>query len=272
MIRDEKELLSLVLLLRREYESGVRYFSTHTLPEYEVLNTLNLTERERALFLTFSVIPFHTRPSGEPKPHLGRAGLWRVCSTIWRQHSWAYDPRRLVEVEGETELKEFFNRLELMDSYDAHWWFTSAQTILEEFDADPRKLLEEQSFVAPYIERQVRAYDLPGIADEVTTPFWVRLVHDRIHALDGMRWLTLPVDPTVFGVTTHLGELDLEYSNREERQTIAQFWNVFCRKHRLVPADIERPLRLLGLHWDEAGRDHVWELLTRIRDDSEKSV
>ena len=107
MIRDEEELLSLVGVLQREYNSRIRFFSTHQLPEYEVVDALELDEYERSLFLTFSVVPFHAHPSGEPKPHIDRSGIWNVCANIWRQHRWPFNPKELVEVEGENELKEF---------------------------------------------------------------------------------------------------------------------------------------------------------------------
>lgn len=266
MIKDEEELRSLVLQLRREYRSGARYFSTRQLPEYAIMDGLDLTDRQRSLFLTLSVVPLHAHPSGDPKPNLGRGGLWKVCANIWKQHSWAYDPQELVEVEGETELEEFFDRLEIMNSYDAHWWYTCAETLLDELDGDPRTLLRDQSYVAPYIARRVRRYDLPGIADDVSTPFWLRLMHDRTHELDGMRWLSMPVDHTVFEVTKQLGTLDIDIEDRDDRQLVSTFWSVFSQKHRLVPADIERPLRLVGLYWDDGGRDYITKLLKNIRD------
>ena len=268
MIRDEEELLSLVGVLQREYNSRIRFFSTHQLPEYEVVDALELDEYERSLFLTFSVVPFHAHPSGEPKPHIDRSGIWNVCANIWRQHRWPFNPKELVEVEGENELKEFFDRLEIMDPYDAHWWFTCATTLLEELDGDPRRLLADQSFVAPYIERQVRQYDLPGIADDVSTPFWLRLMHERVHELDGMRWISFPVDHTIFEVTKSIGDLDLSIDDREDRADISDFWRVFCQKHGLSPIEIERPLRVLGLYWDEGGRDHVIDTLSVVRGDS----
>jgi hypothetical protein len=268
MIRNETELLSLVRILRREYRSQVRFFSTHTLPEYEAVEALDLDEYQRSLFLTFAIVPFHAHPSGEAKHNLGRGGLWKVCANLWQHHRWAFDPVELVEVEGESELDDFFDRLEIMDSYDAHWWFTSAQTILEELNGDPRQLLSTQSYVAPYIERQVRQYDLPGIADDVSTPFWLRLMHDEVHQLDGMRWISFPVDHTIFAVTKSMGNLELSVENREDRADVAAYWNMFCQKHGVTPADIERPLRLLGLYWESEGRDHVQDILTTIRAES----
>lgn len=267
MIKDEAELRSLVARLHRDYTTNSRFFATHQLPEYDVVDELDLTEHQEALFLTLSVVPFHAHPSGEPKPNLGRAGLWKVCANIWRQHSWAYDPKELVEVEGESELEEFFDRLEIMDSYDAHWWYTSAETLLNDLDGDPRTLLTEQSYVAPYIARRVRRYDLPGIADDISTPFWLRLIHDRTHELDGMRWLSMPVDHTIFAVTKQLGNLEIDIESREDRRLVSTYWAVFTQKHRITPANIERPLRLVGLHWNDGGKAYVQKLLKARRDE-----
>lgn len=265
MIRDEDELVALLSRLREEYRQEVGFFATRGLPEYEIVDSLDLSRRDAALFCTLSVVPLHDHPSGERKPHLGRSGLWHVCGNIRRQHSWAYDPEELVEQRGEAELKEFFGRLEIMDDYDAHWWFTSAKTLYEEVEGDPIALLAEPSFVAPHVARHVRRFDLPGVADDVGTPFWIRLMHDRVHELAGMRWLSPPVDRAFFEVTAALGDLDLSPADRDDRSLVADFWTALCRKHRLVPTSVERPLRVVGLHWAQDGEEHVRSLLEDIR-------
>jgi hypothetical protein len=265
MIRDESELLALVSRLQRAERAGTGFFAKHSLPEYTAVDELNLTATETARFLTLSLVPFHAHPSGQPKPQVGRAGLWRVCTNLWQQHRWVYDPHRLVTAKGERELEAFFDRLSIMDSYDAHWWFRSAATLYERFDGDPEGLLRQADYVAPHAARLVRGADLPGIADAVSTPFWIRLMHDRVASLAGKRWVSLPVDHTLFAVTAALGDLDIDIDVREDRATIQTFWDVFCEKHNLVPCRVEKPLRIVGLYWHRGGRDYVASVLEAYR-------
>jgi hypothetical protein len=265
MIRDESELLALVSRLQRAQQAGTGFFAAHSLPEYTAVDELNLTASEAARFLTLSLVPFHAHPSGRPKPQVGRAGFWRVCTNLWQQHQWVYDPHRLVTSEGEGELERFFDRLSIMDSYDAHWWFRSAVTLYERFDEGPEGLLRQADHVAPHAARVVRRAELPGIADAVSTPLWIRLMHDRVASLAGMRWVSLPVDHTLFAVTTALGDLTVGIENHDDRETIQTFWNVFCEKHKLVPYRVEKPLRIVGLYWHRGGRDYVESVLEEYR-------
>jgi len=261
MIQDEPELLALVLRLQQAEQAKTDFFADHSLPEYTVVDELDLTATEAARFLTLSLVPFHAHPSGRPKPQIGRVGFWRVCKTLWQQHQWVYDPHRLVTTEGEQELEAFFDRLDIMDAYDAHWWFTSAGTLYERFDGDPQELLRHAAHVAPHAARVVRQADLPGIADAVSTPLWVRLMHDRVASLAGMGWVPLPVDHTLFAVTEALGDLDVDIGNREDRAMVQTFWEVFCEKHGLVPYRVEKSLRVVGLYWHRGGRDYVTSVL-----------
>lgn len=265
MIRDESELLALVSRLQRAEQAGTGFFADHSLPEYVAVDALDLTATEAARFLTLSLVPFHAHPSGRPKPQVGRAGFWHVCKNLWQQHQWVYDPYRLVATEGKRELEAFFDGLHIMDSYDAYWWFRSAVTLHEHFDGDPEGLLGQADYVAPHAARLVRGADLPGIADAVSTPFWVRLMHDRVASLAGMRWVSLPVDHTLFAVTKALGDLDIDIDVREDRTTIQTFWNVFCEKHGLVPYRVEKSLRPVGLYWHRGGRDYVASMLEAHR-------
>jgi hypothetical protein len=265
MIRDERELLALVSRLQQAEQAKTDFFAKRSLPEYTVVDELDFTATEAARFLTLSLVPFHAHPSGRPKPQIGRAGFWRVCKTLWQQHRWVYDPHWLVTAEGRQELEAFFDRLNIMDSYDAHWWFTSASTLCERFDGNPQELLRQADYVAPHAARMVRQGNLPGIADAVSTPFWLRLMHDRVESLSGMGWVSMPVDHTLFAVTKALGNLDIDISNRESREMVQTFWTVFCEKHGLVPYRVEKSLRVVGLYWHRGGQDYVASILAEYR-------
>lgn len=265
MIRGEPELLALVLRLQQAEAAGTGFYGDHSLPEYAVVDELGLTTSEAARFLTLSLVPFHAHPSGQPKPQLGRIGIWRVCKTLWQQHQWVYDPSRVVTNEGEQELELFFDRLNIMDSYDAHWWFTSAVTLYDRFDGKPEEILRQADNVAPHASRVVRGADLPGIADAVSTPFWVRMMHDRVTSLAGMGWVPLPVDHTLFAVTEALGDLNVDIGNRDDREMIQSFWDVFCEKHGLIPYQVEKSLRVVGLYWHRGGQDYVTSVLEDYR-------
>lgn len=263
MISEEPVLRALVVRLRREYRRRAGFFERYALPEYEALGSLDLSPRERALFVTLSVVPFHTHPSDEPKREIGRNGLWQVCATLQRQHSWAFAPETVVK-RGTDRLERLLDRLEVMDPYDAKWWYACAETLHESFEGDPRVLFARNDYIAPHVARDSRRYALPGIGDVVTTPFWLRLFHDQVDQLAGMRWLPMAVDYQVFRATVALGELELSFREREDRRLVGDFWTVFCRKHGIAPLDVEKPLRLLGLHWKRGGKAYVAELLDEV--------
>ena len=65
--------------------------------------------------------------------------------------------------------------------------------------------------------------------------------------------------------TAHLGGLDLDFRDRDDRRTVRSFWTVFCEKHRRSPMVVAKPLRLLGLHWEPAGKRYVAGLLADLR-------
>jgi hypothetical protein len=264
MLGSEAELRRLVARLERDYREQTGFFGRHALPEYEAVRSLEATPRERALFYTLAVVPFHTHPSGDPKRETGRDGLWQVCATLQRQHGWAFDPDRVVE-RGRDRLARLLGRLEVMDDYDARWWYACAETLAEAFDADPRTLLARLDYVAPHVARDLRRYRLPGLGDALTTPFWLRTLHDQVSELRGTRWLAPPVDYRLFRTTARLGGLDLDFRDRDDRRTVRDFWTVFCRKYGRSPMTVAKPLRLLGLHWDRAGKRYVAELLAALR-------
>lgn len=264
MLRSETELRRLVARLERDYRARSEFFARHALPEYEAVRSLELTPRERALFYTLAVVPFHTHPSGEPKRETGRNGLWQVCATLQRQHGWAFDPERVVE-RGHDRLARLLSRLEVMDDYDARWWHACAETLAGEFDGDPRTLLARLDYVAPHVARDLRRYRLPGLGDALTTPFWLRTLHDQVTELRGTRWLPAPVDYRLFRTTARLGDLDLDFRDRDDRQLVRGFWTVFCEKHGRSPMTVAKPLRLLGLHWEPAGERYVAGQLAELR-------
>lgn len=73
-----------------------------------------------------------------------------------------FDTVDLVENERRRELEDLFDRLAIMDPHDPHWWWVTARTLHEEFDDDPRTILDREAFVAPKIASTVRSHRLPG--------------------------------------------------------------------------------------------------------------
>lgn len=265
MIADEDELRQFVGRLLGQYRRESGFFAQHRLPEYAALDRIEADDRERALFLTLGVVPYHATQSGERKPALGRSGLWRVCANLFGQHDWTFDPERLLDGRRD-ELKTLFGRLEVMDPYDASWWYKTAETLHEAFDGDPLAIVEAGDGVAPWVERVVRRHDFPGLADTVTTPLWLRMIHDQVRELSWLRAVEMPVDRVVFDVTAELGDLSLDANDETHRNLVGDFWTVFARKHGFAPLAVERPLRVLGLYWEQGGRAHAESVLASLRE------
>lgn len=266
MIDSEAALVRFASRVREQYRRDAAFFADHRLPEYAALDDVDGTERERALFCTLGLVPYHESQDGEPKPLTGRAGLWRVCANVWQRHEWAFSPERLVREERKTDLADVFGRLEIMDRYDADWWYKTARTLHDEFQGDPLRLVEERSCVAPWLARTVRALDAPGLAGEVATPLWLRMMDERFRDLAWLSEVSMPVDPVVFEVTCRLGDLDLSYDDRAHRQLVGSFWDVLGRRHGFAPLTFEPPLRALGIYWAEGGRAHAEAVLATVEE------
>lgn len=266
MIETERELAAFLRRVREQYRRDAAFFGDHRLPEYQALSAIDGTDRERALFLGFGLVPYHESQSGSWKSLAGRTGLWRVCANVWQRHEWAFAPERLVGDDRKSDLAALFDRLEIMDPYDADWWYETAVTLQDEFRGDPLVLVEECSAVAPWVARTVRSHAFPGLAGDVATPLWVRMLDDRVRHLSWLDEVSMPVDPVVFDATVRLGDLDLDYGDRRHRQLVGDFWDAFGRKHGVAPLELEPVLRLLGLFWGSGGRAHAEAVLDTIRE------
>lgn len=266
MIDSEGDLVRFASRVREQYRRDAAFFADHRLPEYAALDDVDGTERERALFCTLGLVPYHDAQDGSPKPLTGRAGLWRVCANVYRRHEWAFSPERLVREERKGDLADVFSRLEIMDRYDAEWWYETARTLLDEFQGDPLRLVAECSGVAPWIARTVRSHAVPGLAGDVATPLWVRMVDEQFRELAWLSEVSMPVDRPIFEVTCRLGDLDLAYDDREHRQLVGSYWDVVGRKHGIAPLSVEPALRALGLFWEDGGRAHAEAVLATVEE------
>lgn len=267
MIRNEAELASVLAIISDDYRAGSRFFSTHQLPEERVLADLEDPSDNPALFLTLGLVPYHVdSETGRSKPTTGRTGLWQVCGNLWRNHPWVFCPETILEEGRHSELKRLFGRLTIMDGYDADWWYRTAETLATEFDGNPRRVLEAGDHSAPRIERVVKRHQFPGLADDVSTPLWLRLMDDHVESLADLDRIDMPVDPAMVGLTNRLGETDFDPDVRSDRETLRVFWRIISRKHGFSPLRLDKPLRLLSEYWTDGGADYLSDVVTSVRD------
>ncbi|WP_225336220.1 hypothetical protein [Halomicrobium urmianum] len=278
MITDPSELDDLLPRIMSDYNARQRFFADHRLPEYEVLEELELEGRNLALFLTLTCVTNHIHnESGESKKTDGTDGLWHVCADLYQRHQWVYHPEQLVDDDRRDELDELFQSLDLMNSRDPDWWYRNAKALYEYWDSDPRDLLSEPnassattttgSFDAPAIEQAVEANDFPALSGEKIRPLWLRLMHEEVHELERIEEVHIPVDYHIVGMTNRLRGDESTFDPYEEadRETLRRFWHLVCQRNGLVPVQVDKPLWLLNKYWDNGGRVYVAETLREIR-------
>lgn len=266
MIQDEAEFADVLRRIGEDYRTDAAFFADRRLPEEAVLDDLALAAEERALFLTLSLIPYHVdSETGRPKPIAGRSGLWRVCGNLWDQHPLVFSLEELVGDERKSDLASLFGKLRIMDPYDADWWYQTAATLVDEFQGDPQVLLADGDHAAPRIERLVKHHDFPGLADEVSTPIWLRLMHDHVAPLSGIERIDLPVDHRIVEVTNRLGGTDFDPEVSADRSSLRNYWRIVGDKHGFTLLFLDKPLRLLGLDWNDGGAEYIADVLSSLR-------
>lgn len=266
MIQNEAEFVAVLQIIKEDHQNNRSFFANHRSPEEMALDELALTTDERALFLTLSLVPYHVdSETGRPKPTFGRSGLWRVCANLWEQHPFVFSVEELIEKEKKPDIARLFGKLQIMDSYDADWWYQTTETLYEEFQGDPQGLLAEGNHQAPKIERLVKQYHFPGLADEVSTPLWLRLMHDHVTPLTAIEYIDLPVDHRIIEITNQLGGTEFDPEMGEDREALRNYWRVISNKHGITPIYLDKPLRLLRHHWKGEGSEYIADVLSSVR-------
>jgi len=154
MIEEEEELAQLLTRVLEHYRNDAKFFSEHRLPEYEVMDVLSLEGRDFASFLTFTCVTNHIHDdTGESKKTDGQDGLWQVCARLWYEYSWMYRPEELVGDGRREQLESVLNDQAIMDSRDSDLWWENATNLYEDYDSDPRVLLESEDHLAPEIKQ-----------------------------------------------------------------------------------------------------------------------
>jgi hypothetical protein len=279
MLQHPSEIDPLVRRIMEDYEDSQAFFSEYRLPEYAVLNELEIEGRERALFLTLTCVTNHIHDgTGESKKTDGQDGLWRVCGNLWRQHQWIFLPEKIVGSSRKEELVDIFTKLEIMDDRDPDWWFQNARTIYNKWDSDPRRVLrnpratsgkiENPSYDAPSIEQVIKQNKFPALGGKKILPLWLRMMHEEVHQLERIEEINIPVDFHIVNITNRLRSDTDEFSRYDEddKETIRDYWYIICQKNNLVPIQLDKPLWLLNKYWNQGGRVYVAKTLGEIRD------
>ena len=160
MIEEEEELAQLLTRVLEHYRNDAKFFSEHRLPEYEAMEALSIEGRDLASFLTFACVTNHIHDdTGKSKKTDGQDGLWQVCARLWCEHPWMYHPEVLVGDSRREQLESILGDQAIMDGRDPDWWWQNATNLYEDYDSDPRVLLESQDYVA---QRSNELYLLSG--------------------------------------------------------------------------------------------------------------
>ena len=265
MIGNEDDLARLLTRVLEDYRDDAEFFSEHRLPEYLVMEELSLEGRDLAQFLTFTCVTNHIHDdTGKSKKTDGQDGLWQVCARLWCEQPWMYRPEELVGDGRRAQLESILNDQAIMDSRDPDWWWQNATNLYEDYDSDPRVLLESEDYLAPEIKQTVSAERFLGLRGEKICPLWLRLMHEEVHPLEQIEQVSIPVDFHIVGITNKLAGTDFDRYNEDDLETLRNYWRILCEKHGFVAVEIDKPLWLLNKYWRSAGEQYIRELLTDI--------
>lgn len=266
MIDDEADLARLLTQILEHYRNDAQFFSEHRLPEYEAMEALSIEGRDLASFLTFTCVTNHIHDdTGKSKKTDGQDGLWQVCARLWREHPWMYRPEELVGDDRQEQLELILGDQEIMDGRDPDWWWQNATNLYEDYDSDPRVLLESEDYIAPEIKQTVSAERFLGLRGEKICPLWLRLMHEEVHPLERIEQVAIPVDFHIVGITNKLAGTDFNRYNEDDLETLRNYWRILCQKHGFVAVKLDKPLWLLNKYWDQGGHEYVREKLFSIR-------
>lgn len=267
MVANEAEVESLLARVMRDYRNNSKFFATYELPEYRPIESLNLNERELALFLTFGCVTNHIHNgTGKSKKTDGKNGLWQVAERLWENHTWLFYPEELVGENQKDRLKDVLGNEAIMDSRDPKWWYNNAETLYQKYDSDPRKLLSSHDYVATDIETTVEGYEFTGFGGTgKVRSLWLRLMHEEIHQLDRIEEIPIPADFHIVSIMNQLGETDYNPRDKDDIEQAKNYWERICTRYDYIPVKIDKPLWLLNKYWNPDGHQYVKTQLEAIR-------
>jgi hypothetical protein len=223
------------------YDNWESPFEREMYPDKRALVDIDGT-RDRALYLTHTLsLNYHRNAE-------------RVTSntkSLWDDEHWVFEPDLVVD-KGEDALRDVFNEQGLRyPNRDAGIWYRNSTVLYREFDSNPLRLLEVHDFDAEQILSYVRGSDFTYLGGQKIGPLWMRHIHEDVHQLSNIHRMEMPVDTHIRKVTNRL------LGGSQEDDAIRSFWREFCSETGLDPVKVDRPLWLIGNHWEEWGREYL---------------
>ena len=267
MIDSESELASLLSRVMEHDRNDAEFFATYELPEYKPIESLNLSDRELALFLTFGCVTNHIHNgTGNSKKTDGENGLWRVAERLWKDHPWLFYPEELVGEKQKERLTDALKSESIMDSRDPKWWYANAETLYKKYDSDPQRLLSSHDYIAPDIEITVQGHEFTGFGGTgKVRSLWLRLMHEEIHRLERIEEIPIPADFHIVSIMNRLGGTDYNPRDDDDVKNARRYWERICDQYDYIPVEIDKPLWLLNKYWEPDGHQYINTQLKAIR-------
>ncbi len=267
MVANETEVESLLSRLMSDYRNNSEFFAKYELPEYKPIESLNLNERELALFLTFGSMTNHIHnKTDNNKKTDGENGLWQVAERLWENHTWLFYPEELVGESQKSRLKTVLGNETIMDSRDPKWWYANSETLYKKYDSDPRQLLSSHDYIAPDIEITVQGHEFTGFGGTgKVRSLWLRLMHEEIHQLDRIEEIPIPADFHIVSIMNRLGGTDYNPRDNDDIKSARRYWEQICDQYDHTPVEIDKPLWLLNKYWEPDGHQYIKTQLEALR-------
>lgn len=228
-----------------DYEEWREPFERRMLPEKRAIVDIE-GQHARSLFLTQTVSVNYLRNAER---------LWAMTRDLWHDKRWIFDPESLVTEHTRSDLIGLFKAHGFrFPKKDSGIWYQNAETFYQEFQSDPMILFEENDFDAVNILEDVRRNDgFTYIGGNKIGSLWMRLIHEDVQPLERIEQIDIPVDVQIRKVTNALLE---DFSSDGD---IRQFWMSFCGETGLDPVKIDQPLWIIGIHWNDWGKEYLEE-------------
>lgn len=241
-----------------DYQSESEVFAEYQLPEYEVLDDFS-TEEGLAKYITFATsINLNRETTGE-------GGVWKKCKRLYDsdRYDWVFEPERVAEMNGIDLYEEVFNQIGLGGSA-AGIWCGVGESLHEDVDGDVHALIEQADANAVALKSHLKQQEYQSLRREKVGHLWLRLIDEEVQSLAEIEEIAIPVDRHIITVTEFLTGQEYSRDSDEDLAEVRDIWHRICDDEPYYPVQVDKPLWLIGKHWDSIGQAYVTDTLEEM--------
>lgn len=222
---------------------GAGIFGERSMPESRLPEGVGRGGRTHALFVTLTVALDYMRDAD---------ALWDASRRAIEAEDtrWLFDPAMVHRADADAVQEALRRaRVAMRPTQDARIWRTVSTTLLQRFDADPRRIATDSANDAPSMIAELRRVpgDFPWLKGRKIAPLWVRMMaHEVGLPLRGLEQIPIPVDIHIARTTFASGGLVGSFHGTvgEAAPAIEALWADALRDGDPYPLQIDQALWL----------------------------